>query len=464
MDILPDMKVGFLRIGRKRGGFDAVWGKKMEDAAWGLLQRVAIDSVRCTLQATDDLSLRQAVAEVRQAKCDVLVVIQPTVGDGRLTPRLNQQWDRPVIFWGTPENPNARKVSSCSLVGTHNMASLFAMMDHPFEVLFGDPENDRTRVELENMLRITVACSRLKSARIGLIGYHVPGFINMVVDPIQMGQDLGCQLHHIGLQEFIDRFNTQNEQDVSQDVRNVMSMGIPLANDLQEKDLAANSRYYLTIREFMKEENLAAIGIRCWPELPNAIGHWPYLSIARLCSEGLSVSLEGDVDGAITGLVGKLLGAGVGCICDWLEHDERTITLWHPGHAPMDMCKSDSLRLSRHFNSNMPAVVDAKLLSDMPVTMCRFWRYKGEYRIMAAEAKTCEPSRELCGAYGVLVLEDRNVFEWFRDLCHEGMPHHVSLFKGHHGKAFWDWARLARLTWIAVDREHVPSKSLRWHR
>ena len=46
------------------------------------------------------------------------------------------------------------------------------------------------------------------------------------------------------------------------------------------------------------------------------------MALARLATEGLPVACEGDVDGSIGCLVGKLLGCGAVYLSDWLEHDE----------------------------------------------------------------------------------------------------------------------------------------------
>src|ERR1019366_8539320 len=88
------------------------------------------------------------------------------------------------------------------------------------------------------------------------------------------------------------------------------------------------SRMYLAMRSFLDTEGLDAMTIRCWPELPNTFGQWPYLGIARLTDEGRAVACEGDADGAMSAWIGESLGMGRCYLTDWLEHDQETITLW----------------------------------------------------------------------------------------------------------------------------------------
>ena len=204
----------------------------------------------------------------------------------------------------------------------------------------------------------------------------------------------------------------------------------------------------MTMRHFMDSESLDALSVRCWPEMANMFGQWPYLGMARLADEGRAIACEGDTDGAMCAWIGESLGMGRCYLSDWLEHDEHTVTLWHPGHAPLDLCTPDSLRLGRHFNSGHPVVVDAVLTPERPITLMRLWCLEGRYRITACECRTAPPQRSLTGAHGLALIEDRRVPDWFDALCHEGMPHHLAVFSGHHAALLKRFARHTGVDWI----------------
>ena len=444
-------RVGFLAIGRKRRGFDMEWGRQIEEAAWKAVGELDLDAFRPQAPVVGDASLRRALEELRQAGCDALVVLQPTMGDGRLAPILAQLWGDPLVLWATPERPDGGKVSSCSLVGTHVFASILRQLGRPFEITYGHPDDAKTRRQLRRAVQLTAAAARLRRAKVGLVGSHAPGFINMHADPALMSRELGVQLHHFGLQEFYDLVEGQTDQAVRDDIERVAAMGLPFGDGVSEEDLPASSRYYLAMRALREGESLDALAVRCWPELPNRFGQWPYLAMARLACEGEAVALEGDVDGAISSLIGRLLGVGPGYLSDWLEHDEHSITLWHPGHAPLDFCTPGTARLGRHFNSGHPVVIDAELAADRPITLFRVWRCDGAYRAMACDARTVPPRRELSGAHGLAVVDDRDVCRWFDALCHEGMPHHVSVLPGHQAELVRRLARLLEVRWVASE-------------
>lgn len=449
MSLNDTTKLGVLFLGRERPGFDPQWASEMERRVKEFLESSPYKTF--PQQAVNDSSLREALVQCREAGCDALVVLQPTMSDGRLAPILAQQWESSIILWATPERPEGPMISSNSLVGTHIFASTLRQLHRPFEIVYGDPSVTRAREDLHEAIRVSVAARHLKRAKLGLIGYHAPGFIDMHADPFDLDSAFGAQMHHFGLQELLDNARALPEEAVREDVDRVREMGLPL-EDVAAEDLPTNSRLYLAMRQMIEEENLDALAVREWPELPNVMGQWPYLAIVRLNMEEHPTAMEGDVDGALSCLVGELLGLGPAYLSDWLEHDHETVTLWHMGNAPLGMCEPVGSeygpRLAKHFNIPKPMVINANLRAGQPVTLFRLWRCDGRYLLMAHDAETVAPKRHLMGTNAAAKIVDRNLYEWFGELCHAGMPHHVAVFRGHHQKLLRRFARQANLEWI----------------
>ncbi len=442
------MKTCVLIFGRKRPGFDPAWGKEVEQALRAAMAKMSPGAVVYDAHVTDDASLDAALSACERDGIEVLVVAQPTMSDGRLIVRLGQRWRRPVVLWATPERAGADKVTACSLVGTHVFAANLRQMNMPFALVYGMPGDPDTGRELDAALRVAHARGALADAKIGLIGYHAPGFIDMHSDPVALSGLLGPQLFHTGIQELLDRMNAVPAEATAADVETTLALGLPM-DRVEPEDLLPGARFYLAIRTLFEEERLAALALREWPELPNLTGHWPYLAIARLLDDGYPIACEGDVDGAMLSHIGCCLGLNVGFLSDWLAHDAETITLWHGGCAPLSMCapvgSPEGPCIARHFNADKPAVVNAKLRPDQPLTLCRLWRCDGEYHLMAEEAVSMMPEQRLTGTIGKVRLSHLDVREWFQDLCHAGMPHHVSVFNGWHADLLRNFARTANI-------------------
>jgi L-fucose isomerase-like protein len=445
------IKLGVIFLGRRRPGFDMEWGKAQEEKVRRWLGQGEFSVFEPPEKAVDDASLRQAMTACEKQGVGAIVLLQTTMGDGRLAPTMAQLWPDPVILWATPEKQQGDMISSCSLVGAHCWASVLRQMGHAFELVYGDPDAKETQQRLREAVRLAATVRRLRSVRLGLIGGQAPGYFAMGAEPFAMHHGLGVQLQMFSLIEFSNVVNGLSDQAVAEDVDKVKALGMP-HKDTSDADLPMASRLYLAMRSFMDTEALDALTVRCWPEMPNTFGQWPYLGIARLADEGRAVACEGDADGALSAWIGEGLGSGRAYLTDWLEHDRKTITVWHGGAAPMALCapvgEPGGPQIARHFNIKKPAVVEATLRENMPVTIMRFWRCDGRYYLTAREGKTIKPKRHLMGTNGLAQLDKQDPREWFEELCHQGMPHHVVVFEGHSADLLKRFARVLGIQFI----------------
>jgi L-fucose isomerase-like protein len=443
-------KVGVIFLGRRRPGFDMEWGRQMEERVRAWLPKTGFSIFAPAEKAVDDRSLRGVVAACERERVDAIVLLQTTMGDGRLAPTLAQLWRDPLVLWATPENPEGDMISSCSLVGTHCWGSVLRQMGHAFELVYGDPGVARTQQMFCDAVRVAATVRRLRSVRLGAVGGHAPGYFAMGPEPFSMHRGLGVQLQTYSLIEFANVVNELSADAVNADVAKVKALGIP-HKDTTDDDLPMASRLYLAMRSYLETESLDGLTIRCWPEMPNTFGQWPYLGVARLVDEGRAVAMEGDADGSLMGWMAESLGLGPCYLSDWLEHDPETITLWHVGAAPISMCEPIGApggpRLARHFNIKKPTVIEATIRHDMPITTFRFWRCDGEYLATAREGQTIQPRRHLM-ATNALARMKVDPREWFETVCHEGMPHHVGVVRGHHAPLFKRLARALAIPFV----------------
>jgi L-fucose isomerase-like protein len=442
-------KVALIFLGRRRPGFDMDWGKTMEERVRTVLRSEStVSFFEPPEKVIDEPSLRRAMAACTEQAVDALVVLQATMGDGRLAPAVAQLWPDPVILWATPENQQGEMISSCSLVGTHCWASTFRQMGHSFELVYGPPEDPTVKTRIREAVQLATTVRRLRSVRLGVVGGQAPGYFAMSADPFVIHRRLGVQTQTYSLIEFANVVNELKEDAVAADVSVVKALGLP-HKDTTDDDLPMASRLYLAMRSFFENENLDALTVRDWPEMANVFGQWPYLGVARLAEEGRAIGIEGDADGALTAWIGESLGCGRCYLSDWLEHDAETVTTWHVGAAPLSLCQPlgapGGPRIARHFNIRKPAIIEASLCENMPVTIARFWRCDGEYFFTVREGETIKPRRHLMANNGLVRLARQDPRPWFEELCHAGMPHHVALFRGHHDALLRRFARTMKI-------------------
>ena len=444
--------IGVLVFGRKRPGFDQEWNRIIRERALSTLKDLGFTCIGADRLVLDDETIHASMDEIESAKCHALIVIQPSLTDGQFALTISQRWSNPIILWATPERPGDGKVSSCSLVGQHLWASIYRQAHRSFEFVYGDP--DEIHNDLLQAIALVSTVSRLRQAKIGVVGTHAPGFIDLAADPFLIRQTFGMQLHSLSLPQFIERVGNVTEDAIGQDLLEVHKFGLTQGGTKASPSdalLSVNSRFYLSITDLMKEMSLDALSLQCWPELPNMVGQWPYFAVSRLTAGGNAVSIEGDVDGAISSLAGSFLGVGPGFLTDWLEHYDSTIFFWHPGMAPLDMCNAigseDGPTLGEHFNIARPLVVDGLLQGDHPITVSRLWRCDNRYHMTSFEGRAIPPKRRVTGNSLLVEVEGEPVPRRFDKLIHAGMPHHVLVHFGSHAEIFRRLARLLRIDW-----------------
>ncbi len=163
-------QIGVRILGRKRPGFDQEWNQIMCRRSLKTLQSVGFTSVGADSPVVDDHTLHAALQQIHLAKCEVLLVLQPSIGNGQLALTVSQHWPNPVVLWATPERPEDGKVSSCSLVGQHLWASVLRQAGHPFEFVYGDAENAEVRADLTRAIALCRTFRYLQRAKVGVVG------------------------------------------------------------------------------------------------------------------------------------------------------------------------------------------------------------------------------------------------------------------------------------------------------
>jgi len=449
--IRRDNKVGILFLGRTRPGFDPRWGEVVKHSIRRLFEESEHPCFIPSDNIPTDRDLREALDRCRAEGVQTLVVTQPTVSDGRLAPILAQSWGRPLVLWATPEKQSGPMISSNSLVGTHIFASTLRQLKHRFEFVYGSPDSRDTRRDFEAAVGTIDALQQLRLLKIGLIGTHAPGFINLAIDPGLISATFGAQLYHQSIHEYLQRFEAVGRDQISADRGVFAKLKIPL-REIEEQELDVSSRYYLSLKNLIEEETLGALAVRCWPELPNVTGQWPYVALSRLLSEGYAVAQEGDVDGAIAMFAARILGTGPIYLSDWLEHDQSTVTTWHTGAIPFEFCEPVGSRLGPHvarqFNLKNPAVIEATMRSQLPVTVFRFWHCDNRYYGTALEGTTVSPRRHLFGNNGLIRFEGIDIRDRFEQLLHLGFPHHLLIARGEHKDTLRRLCRQLQISWI----------------
>ena len=113
-----------------------------------------------------------------------------------------------------------------------------------------------------------------------------------------MRKTFGSILLHLGITDYVNEAKSVDKKSVDSDVRHVTeNLRVPFKEPESgfgvsgPDEIEPSSRHYLAMKRFIDNENMDALAIRCWPELPGpeelgGLDQWCYMALARLASEG----------------------------------------------------------------------------------------------------------------------------------------------------------------------------------
>ena len=243
----------------------------------------------------------------------------------------------PFLLWGLDELPyDGGKIRLNSVCGVNLDASnLYKSGVDDYRAAFGS-RIDETWIDA---IRVIAA---LRSARVGIAGFRAHGFFNLgVSDPALYGET-GVLLDHFELQELYSAAVSREQVDA----RRTQLVSVFDASGVSEAQVAKVAELAARIDGFCEKNGLDALAIRCWPEFARDFGVAPCAAMSLLQSEGRILACEGDVEGALSMIVHRALGAATPFLFDFSQVDLEAdhALFWHCGVAPCNLWDGTSRR------------------------------------------------------------------------------------------------------------------------
>ncbi len=422
------LRVGYACLARF--SFDSQYAEQLRHRSIECLSKLDIELVHGS-KLTESETDGQALAEqFMQAGVDVALIQYGTFALGSLLPLMAQRMPVPIVLWGVPEPSfGGGKLRLNSMCGLNMNAHALMRLGRTYDYLFRTPED--AAADLQRILGVLDCVRRLQSARLGLIGYRVPGFYSSSCDEFELRKRVGVEVHHVTLNELFDAARSAPLAARQDEVAALRAGATSITVDDAELDQAA--ALYVGFRTVVERYGLTALAVKCWPEFATSYGIAACSSIGRLNQEGVLTSCEGDVYGAVTMLIEHYLSGGTPMFADFVSIDEAANTGlgWHCGAAPMSLAASDAvIEITKHptvEGGGKKGVAGAfQLRDDGPVTMARLGVGPDGLRLFFAGGEAVKTGKILCGNT-LAVRFDMPVRQLLDLMIREGVEHHLAM-------------------------------------
>ncbi|MBI9104379.1 MAG: fucose isomerase [Spirochaetales bacterium] len=377
---------------------------------------------------------RSAAIKLAGDNVDGLVVISGTFHLGHLVLELERVLHKPLLLWGLPELPyNGGKIRLNSVCGVNlNASNLYKSGVRNYTVTVGE-EIDTDWVDA---IRIEAAFSR---THLAVLGYRAKGFFNLGVYDLNVYKEMGILIDHYELTEVWNR--KVSEEAILERLKQVKDIFV--VSELSDEQVRNVATLSAKLDDFLTANGITAMSIRCWPEFAAEFGISPCAAMSILQSEGRILACEGDVEGALSMVAHKAVGAETPYLFDFsqVDFEEDSALLWHCGVAPCNLWDGKCERsLSTYFAGGKGVTADF-VLKDGNVSVLRLDSAGTEYRMLLSEGSVIPMEKELRGTY-MKVRFTKHVKDVLDLVINNGIAHHASVVYGDFIKPFRIFAKI----------------------
>jgi L-arabinose isomerase len=172
-----------------------------------------------------------------------------------------------------------------------------------FTALSGHWQDMDTRRELIKIFSSAMCVFRLNKAKIGLLGYAMQDMGDFNIDETALLDQIGVSVVHIPLDELGDLIQSAPENPVN-DIITQDSIKFKMDPGITREEHFNAGKIEWAVRQLIAKYKLQGwcqhfVALGSSPRIPLM----PFLAASKIMSEGIPYSAEGDVCGAVSGLV-----------------------------------------------------------------------------------------------------------------------------------------------------------------
>ena len=225
------------------------------------------------------------------------------------------------------------------------------------EVLHGSAEYIRGRIS--QLEKIAQARIRLYGSTVGVIGQPSDWLISSVYDEGTILQKLGVLVKDIPMEDLLAEFDRQKAREVNPGPAMLVQRPFfrdadkPFAGPVPEvrEALPGAIRIYNALKVLVETHDLGALTLRCF-DLLGTVHNTGCYALAKLNSEGIPSSCEGDVPALLSMMVAKALTGCTGFQANPARIDVQTGEMLF-AHCTIPFSMVDEFNYDTHFESGI---------------------------------------------------------------------------------------------------------------
>ena len=433
-----------------------------------------------------EIHMVQALEDIKKAGCNALCVYLGNFGPEISETLLAKHFDGPKMFVAAAEESGdnlcqGRGDAYCGMLNASYNLALRNIKAYIPEYPVGDAEDLADMIhEFVPIARAVAALGELKIISFG------PRPLNFLAcnAPIKQLYNLGVEIEENSELDLFEAFNKHAGDERIPGIVKEMEEELGAGNKKPEI-LSKLAQYELTLKDWVQEHKgyrkYVAIAGKCWPAFQTQFGFVPCYVNSRLTSQGIPVSCEVDIYGALSEYIGTVISQDTVTLLDinntvpkdMYEADIKgkydytlkdTFMGFHCGNTASGKLSFCEMKYQMIMARALPIeVTQGTLEGDIKPGSITFYRLQStadnKLRAYIAQGEVLPVATRSFGSIGVFAIPEMGRF-YRHVLIEKNYPHHGAVAFGNYGKALFEVFK-----YIGVDVEEIgynQPKSVRY--
>lgn len=476
-DNIPNVKLGIIAVSR-----DCFPIQLSEKRRAAIVAAYKGEVHECPVTVENEHDMLAAVADVKAAGCNALVVFLGNFGPETPETLIAEYFDGPCMFVAAAEGDgdliSGRGDAYCGMLNCSYNLGMRHLKGYIPSYPVGTAEDiARMIAEFVPVARAIIGLSNLKIITFG----PRPQDFFACNAPIKGLYELGVEVEENSELDLLVSFKAHagdpRIEAVCRDMIEEMGEG-----RYYPELLSRMAQFELTLLDWAQAHKGAkkyvAFADKCWPAFPEAFGFEPCYVNSRLAARGIPVGCEVDIYGALSEYIGACVSLDAVTLLDinnsvpakLYESEIKpryscaltdTFMGFHCGNTPS--CKMCADRAVKYQliqnrlleNGGTPDFTRGTLEGDIAPSEITFFRLQcdsdGVLRAYVAEGEVLDVPTGSFGGIGIFAIPEMGRF-YRHVLIEKRYPHHGAVAFGHYGKALFEVFRYLGIGDIAYNQ------------
>ncbi len=401
---------------------------------------------------------QEAASEFLSQEVDLVILQNSSLSGGDfIFPFLDI--DSHIALWaipeGSPTSEGGLPLNSFTGMNIYNSIIKTRKKSNiePVKWFFGRAKEPDFKERFESLIHALYAEINLREAQIGLIGGVAQGFSNLIVDADLLKLKIGANLVEVDLETIYSLADSISDVElINQHYRKMIEQTKTYSASM-EKFFQSTARFQAAFEIFVKQNDLDAVAISCWPSFQTDRQLGICTLMGQLNDTGLVSACEGDVPGALGMLTLHLLSQGkVTTIMDMvtIDREDDSVLLWHCGPTAPSLADENGVAMQSLWlfdnDPHAPLGLHNNLrLRPGPATVLGYYPDFSQLLVFEGELDNKKPSYTGSSAWmRDLHMQGKSLsnMDLVQTIMDSGYQHHYPLAHGKYEKPAHDLAHL----------------------